>query len=168
MEGCFAPYADIHWKVCPLTMVNVHVALTDPLSMSLCDFPDSISLTLLFTVSFKIDGKLGRIIIFLIILLLSLVVSFIFSLIPRATLQTLSNRISFFLAASTGAWLVFGTGLDVFVKSGLLDAPTLLVSQKGVFDQGPMENEEMERQRDNVVNWNVGKCKGLIAAIWLV
>lgn len=129
-----------------------------------------VSLTLLFTISFKIDHKLGRLIVSLVLTVVSLVLCFVFSLLrTHASLQTLSNRISYsFCCSVTGAWLIFGIGLDIFVRSGLLDGMTLLVSSRGVFESGPLEDEGDENDRENVVRWNEGKCKGLIAAMWLM
>lgn len=125
---------------------------------------------MLFTVSFKIDHKLGRLIVFLVLTVVSLVLCFVFSLLrTHASLQTLSNRISYsFCCSVTGSWLIFGIGLDIFVKSGLLDGMTLLVSSRGVFKSGPLEDEGDENDRENVVRWDEGKCKGLIAAMWLM
>lgn len=130
----------------------------------------SISLTLLFSTSFKPKAKLGRILIFIILFLIFFIISFLFSLIPRTLYQHISNRVSFLLGSSTGAWLVCAIGIDLFTKTGLLDGVTLLTSAHGIFKDGPPEQEDMDRMENgvNVVRWNEGRCKGLLAGMWLL
>lgn len=136
-----------------------------------------ISLTLLFSVSFRIKRKLGRLIIFIILLIITSITCFVFSIIPNnlnhsSTLKRLSNRISFLLSASTGAWLFCSIGIDLFIKIGLLEGFTLLVSDNGIFKNGPPSSSSDDGDNVdefvNVVKWNEGKCKGFLAGMWLL
>lgn len=90
----------------------------------------------------------------------------------RTSLQILSNRFSFLLTSSTGAWLILGIGLDIFVKCGLLDGLSLLVSSGGVFKDGEPSSDDGDSNEDgkvsNVVLWTEGRCKGLLAAMWFM
>jgi hypothetical protein len=47
-----------------------------------------------------------------------------------------------------------------------VDAPTLLASQSGIFKDNPSKNGD--GNVGNVVRWNEGKCKGLLAGMWLL
>lgn len=99
-------------------------------------------------------------------------------MLSRTSLQILSNRISFLLTSATGAWLIFGIGLDIFVKCGLLDGLSLLVSSGGVFKEGDPSSDDgngngngngnEDGKVSNVVTWDEGRCKGLLAAMWLM
>lgn len=136
----------------------------------------SISLTLLFSTSFRIKRKLGRLIVFIILLIINIITCFIFSIIPKnnVTFQRISNRLSFFLSSITGSWLFCSVGVDLFIGIGLLDSFTLLVSDNGIFKDGSsstlasIEDGDDRIGFENVVKWNQGKCKGLLAGIWLL
>lgn len=114
----------------------------------------SFSLSLLFTLSFHLTTLLPRLVLWLVLVLVSLLLV----LIPRTTHISLSV-----FSACAGAHL-FIVSLDLFLHRGIIDAPNLLVAQSGITNVG----KDAVRSVTDVVDWNDGAVKGLLAGWWLL
>jgi hypothetical protein len=179
MEGCFSIIVVFYRGVSLffyLCLYSREILQADLFCIVCLIWRDRISLTLLLATSFHIKAKLGRLIILLILLPTSTILVFIFSLLPRITLQRISTRTSFFLCSSTGAWLILAVGIDIWTRTGLLDAMTLLVCKYGVMQGGLQSKVDKEKEDEDaghgkgeyVVRWDDERCKGLLAGIWLL
>jgi hypothetical protein len=108
--------------------------------------------TLFFAISFSIN-LVARLVLLGIFVLISLLLMF------QPASPRLSNRALIFTTSAVGAWL-FACGVDLWVRVGFVDAPSLFVSKHGVF-------EDVAKSADDVLSRGDGRFKGLLAGMWL-